>query len=529
MAFNTISKRLCIGHNRPMSLRSLFKSTSLVASQTMISRLLGFLRDMILALVFGAGVEFDAFVVAFKIPNFMRRIVGEGAFSQAFVPVLAEYREKHTEEEVQTFVARVAGTLGLILFIMVLVAQLIAPLLVLIFAPGFYTDPVRLSLAAEMLHITFPYIFFIGLVAFSAGVLNTFSRFGVPAFTPVLLNVSMIVCAWYIAPHVEKPIIVLAWGVFLGGVLQLLFQFPALKKIRMLPRPRLGWKEAGVRKVFKLMLPALFGVSVAQISILLDNFFASFLPKGSISWLYYSDRLIYLPLGVIGVALATVILPYLARHHARESKKEFSDTIDTTLAGMLLLGLPSAIGLMLLAVPILATLIKHGEFKAFDVLMTARSLQAFAIGLPAFMLVKILVSGFYSRQDIKTPVRIAVISLILNILLNLSLIHWLAHAGLALATSLASIVNTLLLLYKLKKHEVYHPRLAWKALLMRMVAASLLMVGLLWYFQPPAEWWLASRATWELGKQLLFLMVLGSAGYVLTLWLTGFRLKQLKS
>lgn len=508
--------------------RKLFKSTFIVSSMTLISRLVGFARDVVLAVIFGAGPAFDAFVVAFKIPNFMRRLFGEGAFAQAFVPVLAEYRIHRSQKEVHQFINAIAGSLGTVLLVIVALAEIIAPLVIMLFAPGFVRDPVRLTYATHMLRITSPYLLLIALTAFAGATLNTFSRFAVPAFTPVLLNIAMIAVAWLWAPHVSTPIYVLAWGVLIGGLLQLATQLPFLYRLGFLPIPKWWWRDLGVIRVLKLMVPALFGVSVAQISLLIDNFFASFLAAGSISWLYYSDRLTYLPLGVIGVALATVVLPNLSRHHSSQSANAYSATLDWALRMAILIGIPAAVALFILAGPLLATLIYHGAFTAHDVFMTRKSLWVFSIGLPGFMLVKILASAFYSRQNIKTPVKIAATAMGANLILNVLLIHPLAHAGLALATSLASAFNAGLLLYFLLRRSIYRPAPNWSKLIFRLVVANFVMGFVIVWFSGNIGRWLV----WSVGERiwhLLVVILLGFFTYLVTLWISGLKLSDLLS
>ncbi len=507
--------------------RKLFKSTLIVSGMTFISRIMGFVRDVVLAVVFGAGPAFDAFVVAFKIPNFFRRLFGEGAFSQAFVPVLAEYRTKRSPEEVREFINHVAGSLSVALLLVVAVAEIIAPLIIMIFAPGFIHDPIRFPYATHMIRITFPYLFLIALTAFAGAVLNTYSRFAVPAVTTVILNLSMILVTWLWAPHATVPIYVLAWGVVIGGVVQLVVQFPFLHQLRLMPLPKWQWRDPGVMRVMKLMVPALFGVSVAQISLLVDNFFASFLPAGSISWLYYSDRLTYLPLGVIGVALATVVLPNLSRHHSSDSNEAYSHTLDWALRMVVLIGIPAAVGLFVLAGPLLATLIRHGAFTANDVIMTRKSLWAFSVGLPGFMLIKILASAFYSKQNIKTPVKVAAVAMLVNLILNIALIKPLAHAGLALATSLASLINAIVLLWLLLRRSVFKPKPHWIPLLFRVAFANVVMgVVIAWYAGNLSQW-----LTWSVGMRawhLIVVIVLGLIVNSAALLLSGFRLRDLR-
>lgn len=507
--------------------RKMVKSTSVVASMTMLSRVLGFLRDVLFATVFGAGPAFDAFVVAFKLPNFLRRLFAEGAFSQAFVPVLSEYRTKRSHQEAQQFVSHIAGTLGLVLLIVVLLAELLAPVIIMVFAPGFATSGQRYIYATHMLHITFPYLLLIGLTAFSGATLNAYNRFALPAFTPVLLNLALILVAWFWAPHTATPIYTLAWGVLLGGVAQLLIQFPFLKKIKLIPRFKPSWKDSGVRRVLKLMIPALFGVSVAQISLFADNFFASFLQEGSISWLYYSDRLVYLPQGVIGVALATVVLPHLSRHHANKNRDAYSNTIDWAIRSALLVGLPSALGLLILAVPILATLIHHGAFNDFDVMMTAKSLRAFSIGLPAFMLIKIFASAFYSRQNIKTPVKVAAVAMLANFIFIAAFIYPLRHTGLALSTSLASILNAVWLFVLLYRRNIFVARAGWIALAARVVLANVVMgLVIYWLIGGISRWF--EWGTWTRAWHLVVIIALGIVSYLLSLLLFGLRKQHLR-
>ncbi len=504
--------------------KKLIKSTSLVGGMTLLSRLLGFIRDVIFAEVFGATAGFDAFIIAFKLPNFMRRLFGEGAFSQAFVPVLAEYKEQRPDADVKQFVNRIAGCLGMSLLLVVIVAEIAAPGIIMIFAPGFVDDPHRFALASHLLRWTFPYLLFIALTAFCGAILNTFSRFAVPAFTPVLLNVTFIAVAWWWAPHTADPVMTLAYGVLIAGVLQLLLQLPFLKRHAVLPYPAWGWNDPGVRKVLKLMLPALFGVSVAQIGLLTDNFFASFLPAGSISWLYYSDRFTYLPLGVIGVALSTVVLPYLSKQHAAHSSEAYSYTLNWALRCALVIGIPAAVGLMVLAGPILATLVHHGAFNDRDVMMTQRSLLAFAIGLPGFMLVKVLASGFYSRQDIKTPVRVAALCVVVNIILNLVLIKPLAHAGLALATSISSMLNAGLLWRGLIKKHTFTMQPGWLKLVAQMALAIALMATITLWLAGDWHRWLV-MSFWSRLWRLVTFIVVGFAAYFGVMFATGMRLR----
>ncbi len=507
--------------------RKLLKSTFVVSGMTLLSRLLGFLRDVILAHVFGAGAATDAFFVAFKIPNFMRRLFAEGAFSLAFVPVFSEYQSTRGHGDVRELAARVAGTLGGILLAVTIVGQLAAPVLVAVFAPGFLDEPLRYGLASDMLRLTFPYLMFISLTAFAGGMLNACGQFAVPAFTPVLLNVSLIGAALLVAPHFEVPIVALAWGVFVAGLAQLLFQLPALARHRLLVRPRWGWRYPGVRRILKLMVPALFGSSVAQLNLLFDTLLASFLVAGSVSWLYYSDRLMEFPLGLFGVALGTVILPSLSRQHSQADVQTFSRTLDWALRWGVLIAIPAALGLALLAGPMLTTLFQYGAFTAADVDMAARSLIAYAFGLCAFILIKVLAPGFYSRQDTRTPVRIAVIAMVSNMVLNLILIFPLAHAGLALATSLSAFLNAGLLWRGLRRDGIYLPEPGWGIFLGRIAAACAAMAAVLLAGVAEIETWLSWGAL-ERGVTLLLWIAAGGSVYVLVLLATGLRPRHLK-
>ena len=502
--------------------KSLVKSTSVVMSMTMISRIFGFIRDMVTAAIFGAGASFDAFSVAFKIPNFMRRLFAEGSFSQAFVPVLSEYQKKKTHEETERFINAMSGTLGVTLMMVTMIGIVFAPLIIRLFAPGFVSQGERYDLAVTMLRITFPYLTLVSLTAFSGAILNTYSRFWVAAFTPVFLNLAMISAALWFAPHFSTPIIALAWGVFAAGVLQLIFQWPFLRNLKLMPRPRIHFRDPGVRRVLKLMAPALFGVSVGQINLLVDTIFASLLMVGSVSWLYYSDRLMEFPLGVFGVAISTVILPNLSRHHASQSHESFSLTIDWAIRAVLLVGIPAAVMLALLSGPMLSTLFQHGVFTGHSVIMSSQSLMAFSVGIAPFMLVKILASGFYSRQDMRTPVKIGVVSMLANIAFNLLLISPLRHAGIALATSLAAIVNMGCLYYYLRQRGYYVPREGWGLFSARLLFANAVLAVWLWFGAGDVQTWIDANVMWRV-THLAFLLISSGVLYLATLWVTGIR------
>ena len=494
---------------------------------TFISRILGFVRDIVYAQLFGAGAGTDAFFVAFRIPNFMRRLFAEGAFSQAFVPVFSQYRAQHSHAELQALVDTVAGTLGVILFAVTAVGVLAAPLLIWVFAPGFIADSDKYELTVAMLRITFPYLLFISLTAFAGGVLNSCGRFAVPALTPVLLNICMIVTAVWVAPYLDKPVMGLAWGVFVAGLIQLLFQLPYLKALKLLPRPRWGWRSEGVQRILKLMIPALFGSSVAQINLLFDTLLASFLVTGSVSWLYYSDRLVEFPLGVFGVALATVILPSLSQKHASASTEAFSRTLDWALRWVLLIGIPATIALVILSGPLLSTLFQHGAFGAEDVRMASRSLMAYSAGLLAFMLIKVLAPGFYARQDIRTPVRVGIIAMVANMVFNVILIFPLAHAGLALATSLSACLNAGLLFRLLRRAAIYRPSAGWPRFLIQLVIANLLMGTLLWLGVGDLSAWLSAHSKERL-FHLSWLVFGGAAVYFVAIVAVGMRPRHLR-
>lgn len=506
--------------------KSLVKSTSIIVSMTMISRVFGFLRDMVTAAYFGTGAQFDAFSIAFKIPNFMRRLFAEGSFSQAFVPVLSEYQKKQSAAETRAFLNAIAGTLGFTLIIVTVIGVIGAPWIVRIFAPGFSESGERFDLAVTMLRITFPYLFLISLTAFSGAILNTYNRFWVAAFTPVFLNICMILTAIYLAPQFAQPIVALAWGVFIAGIVQLLFQWPFLKNMNLLPRFKVDWQNPGVKRVLKLMVPALFGVSVGQINLLVDTLFASMLMVGSISWLYYSDRLMEFPLGVFGVAISTVILPNLSRHYKGNAPHAFSLTVDWALRAVLLVGLPAGVVMALLAGPMLSTLFQYKVFNAESVYMTSRSLIAFALGITPFMLIKVLAAGFYAKQDMRTPVRIGVIAMLSNIILNLIFIWPLQHAGIALATSLAAVINTSCLFYILRQRELYIPRQGWALFLGRLLIANILLAGWLWWFTPDLQQWVQENAAWRF-SHLFTLLISGMMVYFAGLWVCGIRLHHL--
>lgn len=506
---------------------NLLRALVTVSGMTLLSRILGFVRDFIIARVFGAGAATDAFFVAFRLPNLLRRLFAEGAFSQAFVPILAEYRNRRGETETKRLVDHVSTSLFLAVLVITLIGMIATPILIYLTAPGFSSDPTKFALTTAMTRIMFPYILCMSLVAMAAGILNTWSRFALPAFTPVLLNIAMIGGAWLLAPLMNPPVLALAWAVVLGGVLQLGIQLPALAKIGMLPRVNFSLEDEGVRRILKLMAPAVVGVSVSQISLIINTIFASFLESGSVSWLYYADRLMEFPAGMLGAALGTILLPSLSKTHAEGRKSDFSALLDWGLRLTLLLTLPAALALAILAVPLLSTLFQHGAFTSGDVLRTREALVAYSIGLSGLILVKILAPAFYARQDIRTPVKIALLTLTVTQLMNLAFIGWLHHAGLALATGLASCLNAGLLYRGLRKRGVFQPQPGWTIFMLKLIAA-LAAMGVLLY------WGLGTESNWFQGSSLTKVLHLsalvagGIATYLGSLWLLGFRLRDFK-
>ncbi|MCH9692418.1 MAG: murein biosynthesis integral membrane protein MurJ [Gammaproteobacteria bacterium] len=508
----------------------LLRSSSVVGGGTLLSRLLGLVRDVALARFIGASDSADAFYVAFKIPNFFRRLFAEGAFSQAFVPVLAEYRQSGGLAAVRELNDRVAGALGGTLLVVTLFGVLCAPLLAGIFAFGWWYggELGKFALVSDMLRITFPYLMLISLTGFAGALLNSFDRFAVPALTPALLNIVLIAAATSATNWLQPQAEILAWGVLLAGVVQLLFQLPFLMRSGLLPRPRWDWQYPGVRKILRLMAPAIFGVSVTQISLVLDTFLASFLPSGSVSWLYYSDRLTELPLGVFGVAVATVILPSLSRLHAKGDPRRFRHTLDWALRSVVLISLPAMVALVILAEPLLTTLFQYGVMTPRDMHMAAWSLRAYALGLLSFMLIKVLAPGYFARQDTATPVRIGLIAIAAKMVLSIALVvplnlyFKLGHMGLALATAAQAAINAWLLYQGLRRQDAYRPEPGWGAYLGRLLLASVAMAGLLmaglyyWVDWSAWSWW---ERCWHMG-----ILVVGGGGcYALVLFASGLR------
>ncbi len=507
----------------------LLRSSAVTGSMTMVSRVLGLVRDIVLARMFGPGDGTDAFFLAFKIPNFLRRLFAEGAFNQAFVPVLSEYRSKKPHEQVKLLIDSVAGSLSSVLLVLTLVVVVAAPLIAIPVAYGFREDPAKFALFVDMLRITFPYLLLISLSAFAASILNSYDRFAIPALTPALLNIVMIASAIFLSPYMLQPEVALAWGVLIAGVCQLFFQLPFLARMRLLPIPKLNSKHEGVQRVMKLMVPALFGVSVSQINLLLDTFIASLLVSGSVSWLYFSDRLVELPLGIFGIAIATVVLPSLSRKHAEKSTSEFAAMLDWALRMVLLIAVPASLALVLLSQPLIITLFQGQNFSVDDVTKVTSSLQAYTLGLLAFMAIKIFAPGYYSRQDTATPVRIGIIAMVANMVMNIVLVFVLdfAHTGLALATSLAAMLNASLLLMGLIKQGVFKFQSGWALFLFRVVLANIVMCAFLWFVAGDWQQWL-EWGIWQRIVQLTVLTVGGFLLYAASLFLAGMRLQHFR-
>ena len=505
----------------------LLKASGITGSMTMVSRVLGLTRDIVIARVFGTTDAADAFFLANKIPNFMRRLFAEGAFNQAFVPVLSEYRSKKSLADVQRLVNTVAGSLGGFLFLVSVIVVLGAPIIALPIAYGFNDEPAKFELFVEMLRITFPYLLLISMTALCSSILNTYGRFAIPAFTPALLNISLIACSFLLAPYMREPELALAWGVLIAGFAQLLFQLPFLAQIHLVPKPKPSKLHEGVVRIKKLMLPALFGVSVAQINLLLDTLIASFLVSGSVSWLYFSDRLMELPLGTFGIAIAIVVLPNLSRKHAEQSMDEFSNTLDWAFRLICLIAIPATVALVLIAEPLLVTLFQNENFTETDVIQASGSLRAYAVGLLAFMAIKIFAPGYYARQNTVTPVRIGIIAMTTNMALNIIFyLNGLAHVGLALATSLAAVLNAVLLLAGLRSDGVFRFQNGWFLFLVRIIAANGVMAYFLVSVTGNWQQWPDLDTITQLTR-LVFLVIGGMALYSGMLFASGLRWKHI--
>ena len=506
----------------------LARSGMVVSAMTFLSRILGLVRDVVVAFFFGASASADAFFLAFKIPNFFRRLFAEGAFSQAFVPVMAQTKQEG-HGAIRELIDFTSGALGFILLLVTILGVLGSSYLIMLFGFGYVIrdDSGQLLLAGELLRFTFPYLALISLTAFAGSILNAFGRFAVPAFTPVILNLCLIAGAFYSQQYMDLPVQGLAVSVLLAGVFQLVFQLPALARLGLIPRPRLNFKHPKVVQVLTLMLPAVFGASISQLNLLLDTMLATFLVKGSIAWLYYADRLLELPLAMIGIALATVILPALSSDVAAGDGNAFSRKLDWGLRWIAIFGFPAAAALVVLAEPLIVTIFYRGAMTAMDVSMSSLALKAYAAGLLGHMAVKILAPGFFARQDMKTPVQIGVIALLSNMVLNLAFILWLGHIGLALATSASAFINAFLLWKHLREHGIYQPQAGWLMFLAKITTATSVMVFGLLSIAPEVDGWLAvgifEKATWLIG-----LCFSGAMTYFLLLWGMGFRAADLR-
>ncbi|WP_333482764.1 murein biosynthesis integral membrane protein MurJ [Vibrio sp. La 4.2.2] len=515
--------------------KRLLKSGMIVSAMTLVSRVLGLVRDVVVANLMGAGASADVFFFANKIPNFLRRLFAEGAFSQAFVPVLTEYHASGDKDKTRDLIAKASGTLGVIVTIVTLLGVIGSSVVTALFGFGWFLDWLndgpaapKFELASLMLKITFPYLWFITFVALSGAILNTLGKFAVSSFTPVFLNVMIILCAWFISPNLAQPEIGLAIGVFLGGFVQFAFQLPFLIKEGVLVKPKWGWRDPGVVKIRTLMIPALFGVSVSQINLLFDTFIASFLATGSISWLYYSDRLLEFPLGLFGIAIATVILPALSRKHVDAHSEGFASTMDWGVRMVILLGLPAMLGLMVLAKPMLMVLFMRGEFTPHDVHQASLSLLAYASGLLNFMLIKVLAPGYYSRQDTKTPVKYGIVAMVSNMVFNAIFAYFYGYVGLAMATALSAFINMALLYRGLHLQRVYQISRQTIGFVARLVVAAVVMVLVLrWQLQDMQQW-----LTWGLTERvytLIGLILMGAVSYLVSLFVLGVRARDLKA
>ncbi len=502
------------------------RALSTVSGMTLLSRISGLVRESLKAAAFGAGLQMDAFEAAFRLPNILRRLFAEGAFSQAFVPIFAEYRRQRGEAETKALVGRVGTLLAIGLFVVSVFGILAAPWLVYALASGFAKTSGKVELTAGLIRIVFPYILFVSLVSLAGGILNVHRKFAIPAFTPVLLNLSIIAATLFLAPYCDPPIAALAWGVAIGGGAQLALQVRPLIRIGMLPRPRFDWRDEGVRRVLLAMGPAVLGVSAAQISALINTQLAAALGDGRISWITYADRLMEFPGALLGVALGTVLLPSLARHHADAEPQEYSALLDWGLRLAFLLALPAAVALWVLAVPLIATLYQYGQFTAHDVWQTRAALLGYSVGLLGLIVVKILAPGFYARQIMSTPVKIAFVTVLVAQTLALILMYRIGHAGLTLSTSIGACLNAGLLFWFLKRRGIYVQRPGWLLFISKLAVALFALAATLLWISGPASLWLEATL-WTKVARLAWVCALGAAAYFGALWLLGFRFADL--
>lgn len=511
---------------------ALLRSGLIVSFMTLISRVLGLVRDVVIAGLVGAGVNADVYLFANRIPNFLRRLFAEGAFAQAFVPVLTEVKEKHGDDEVRLLIAKVAGTLGVIVTCITLFAVVASPIVVMIFGTGWFIDSMngdgeKFDMASLLLKITFPYLFFITFVALSGAVLNTYNRFAVAAFTPVFLNIAIIACALLLVDHVSDPAYALAIGVFFGGLIQFLFQIPFLQRSGLLVKPKWGWNDQYVKRIRLLMLPAILGVSVHQLNALVDTVIASFLVTGSISWLYYADRLIEFPLGLFGIGIATVILPSLSKLHTTGEPALFQATMDWALRFVLLMAMPAMAGLIVLGPLIIDVLFVHGEFTQFDAEQVYWALIAYGSGLMSYMSVKVFAPGYFARQDTKTPVKLGIIAMISNIVFNFMLAPFYGYVGLAIATAMSATLNAWMLYRGLAQQGVYKISRNTTIWIGKLLVATTIMTATLSYCY---QLWWHNQMHFGLSIGLMgLLLVIAMAVYFVALMILGLRPHHLKS
>ena len=517
--------------------RKFLKNTLTVSSFTMISRVFGYIRDAaIFIFISNSSGALDAFFVAFRIPNFFRRIFGEGALSTAYIPVLSDFKNNKEKEDVQEFINESISTLTFILIIISVIGVLIAPILIYLIAPGFINSEYSQGeLAGSLLRITFPYMFFICLTAVLASILNTYDSFAIPALTPALLNIVLIISVIFISPYFKEPVFALAWGVLIAGIVQLIFQFYPLVKLGLFPKIKFKYnnKHPGIKKIKELMLPVIFGSSVTQINLVFDTIIASFLITGSISWLYMSDRFIELPLALFGISIATVLLPKLSEYYNQSDDKSYNATLNWGLKIGIIISLPTSIGLILLAEPILITLLQYREFSVHDVNMTAIGMIAFSIGLPGMIGAKILITNYYSRKNTSYPVRAAVIAVICNFLLNIIFVIYLiksefdgAHAGLALATSISAYINFYLLFKTALKTKIIEIDLSIKKIFIKSMIATIIMATFILYFDLNLNTWINLNLIGRLGN-LSFIIISSIILYLVLLVMLGIFPKKL--
>lgn len=511
---------------------ALWRSTVIVSAMTMLSRVLGLVRDVVLLNVFGAGKDFDTFVVAFRIPNFFRRLFAEGAFSQAFIPILTEYKTTRTHAEVQILISRVFGCLASFMSLLTVIAMVAAPAILYIYAPGFHNDPAKFALATDMFRLTIPYLLLMSLTAFASSILNSYGSFSTPAFAPVLLNIAMIAAAWWLTPYMAEPIMALGWAVVIAGLLQFVIQVPELWRKRLLIPPKVDFKHEGVDRIMKLMLPAIFGMSVTQINLLLNTIWASFMQDGSVSWLYSAERMTELPLGLIGVAIGTVILPSLSERHAEQDQSKFRGMIDWAAKIIMMVGIPASIALFMLSTPIIQALFQRGQFDLGDTEMTALALQCMSAGVISFMMIKVFAPCFYAQQDTKTPVRVGLMAVAANAILNVifigffKLIDWHAeHMALALASTGSALVNAVMLYFYLHKRNIFRFGGHWKKLGIQFTFANIAMIIALYI---GLQWYNGDASQWIRIGEVIGLCIVGALAYVIALLLAGLRPHHLK-